>query len=219
MDNIIYTDGACSKNGKNDSTGGFGIYLKKSVFTNTEIKLNKKCQLKKIYINNTNMEFPVTNIRMEGYAILTSLFLYSEFIKNQTDIVNTPNLADYMNKSKLKKISTIEQYYNKGDLKITDNYSVTIHIITDSEFWINVITKWMPNWIKKKILLSKKNPDILLYLYYYTSFLNDNGIDVKYIHVKSHQTKNRTYHADGNDVADVLATSSANNENYKFVQL
>jgi hypothetical protein len=62
----------------------------------------------------------------------------------------------------------------------------------------------------------KKNVDILLLLHYYTTILKQNGIEVEYVHVRSHQVGKRTEHADGNDVADVLATSSAQNINTKF---
>ena len=216
MDNVVYTDGACSKNGSKNSSGGFGLFLQKSIFSTNEIKLNKKCQLKQIYIKNKSYDFPVTNIRMEGYAILTTLFLYSELIKNEKQILESTNLAEYLNNLKLQKLSLIKETYEINELKVTDALSLSVHIITDSEFWINVITKWMPGWIKKKILLTKKNPDILLYIYYYISYLRDNGIDIKFIHVKSHQIKNRTFHADGNDVADVLATSTKDNEDFKF---
>jgi len=57
-------------------------------------------------------------------------------------------------------------------------------IFTDSEFWINVITKWAPGWEKKGWKKSKgeiKNLDIVKELYE----LYNNG-DVKLTWVKAH---------------------------------
>jgi ribonuclease HI len=57
-------------------------------------------------------------------------------------------------------------------------------IFTDSEFWINVVTKWAPGWEKKGWKKSKgeiKNLDIVKELYE----LYNNG-DVKLTWVKAH---------------------------------
>jgi ribonuclease HI len=57
---IVFTDGSCSKNGKKNSTGGFGIYFQNSNLKNYW----KECKNGKI-----------TNQRMELYAILKALLI------------------------------------------------------------------------------------------------------------------------------------------------
>lgn len=217
---IIFTDGACSGNGKDTSTGGFGIYMKKTIFSESEIKLNKKCETKTITIKNKEFKFPVTNIRMEGFAILTTLWLYAERLVNGNTI-NKTNMIEFMNKTPLKGVNNIKENYSKDELKMEGGISnpdnTVICIITDSKFWMNVIEKWLPGWSRKNIIMQKKNPDIVLKLLYYTTLLRHNGIEVKYVHVHSHQKGKRTEHADGNDEADVLATSSSENSNTSFV--
>jgi ribonuclease HI len=215
---IIYTDGACSGNGKDSATGGFGVFFKKSAFSPNEIKINKQCVLKYVMYKDEKLKFPVTNIRMEGYAILTVLWAYTEKYVNQKNMTAT-DLADRLNSFRMKSLSTLKEKYTDGELVVrhapcTD--APKIRIITDSQFWINVITKWLSGWSRKGIMSEKKNVDILLLLHYYTTILKQNGIEVEYVHVRSHQVGKRTEHADGNDVADVLATSSAQNINTKF---
>ena len=69
--NIIYTDGACSKNGQPDATGGFGIYLYASCFGDN-IKINCKGSTMKLNLDGVDQNFPITNIRMEGLAIIAT---------------------------------------------------------------------------------------------------------------------------------------------------
>ena len=131
---------------------------------------------------------------------------------------NSTNILDRLNSIDPFNTNDMKVKYLPKELKINKNQSsdVTIEIVTDSLFWINVIETWMPNWIKKNILFEKKNVDILLMLHYFWELFIQNNITVKLTHVKSHQKGKRTEHADGNDVADVLATSSVNNTNHLF---
>ncbi len=213
---IIYTDGACSGNGKETSSGGFGVYFKSSAFSSSELKINKKCTTKQVTYKDKTHRFPVTNIRMEGYAILTVLWAYAEKFVNHKDIDGTA-IAEKLNTFRLKSLNCLKEKYAPDELKVADSMRAPkIVIVTDSQFWINVITKWMKGWVKKGIMMEKKNFDLLLLTYYYTTLLDQNGIEVEYVHVRSHQKGKRTAHADGNDVADVLATSSSTNINTKF---
>ena len=82
-------------------------------------------------------------------------------------------------------------------------------IVTDSKFWMDVIQKWMAGWVRKNQLLEKKNPDLLLWLYYFLTLMDHNNMKLELIHVRSHQKGARTEHADDNDIADLLATSAA----------
>lgn len=213
--NVIYTDGACSANGKSNATGGFGIYIKKSVLSNEEIKINKKCKNESVAIKGQTHNFNVTNIRMEGNAILFTMFIFAEKLVNCIDI-NKDNMNEFLNTKSMKDINDLSQKYNEGELQIRDDIDTEIEIITDSQFYINVITNWMHGWSKKSIMLEKKNPDLTLYMYYYYTYLQQNGVKVKFTFVRSHQKGKRSEHADSNDVADVLATSTAGNNDYNF---
>ncbi len=74
----------------------------------------------------------------------------------------------------------------------------------------------MPSWIRKGILNEKKNPDLLLMLCYYIELFKQNCVQIQFTHVRSHQKGKRTAHADVNDIADQLATSSVTNPTNKF---
>lgn len=213
--NLIYTDGACSKNGSVNATGGFGIYLKHSCFGDN-IKINCKGETMYMNFNNNNQTFYITNIRMEGLAIATTMFLYVEQFAFNKNILNP---IDYLNSNFLKQNHSLQLNYKINELNQNLNTECqSFEIITDSLFWINVIEKWLPSWARKGIIMQKKNPDILLLLYYYITIFEQNKIKMILTHVKSHQKGRRSEHADGNDVADVLATSSVKNVNTNFTQ-
>lgn len=196
---IIYTDGACSGNGTARSIGGYGIYIAKSKLFDSPIKINRKGE-HMIYEDNT---YYITNIRMEGLAIVSTLALYANY--------NSKNVIDTLNQNLSFDLVP------ETNIKLSQDS--IIEIVTDSQFWINVVELWMPNWIRKGILLEKKNPDILLLIHNYMEFFRNNNIKIKFTHVKSHQKGKRSYHADGNDVADVLATTAINNQsNAYFLQ-
>lgn len=207
---LIYTDGACSGNGTKKATGGFGLFIAKTSLFSSPLKINRKGE----HMDYNSETFYITNIRMEGLAIVSTLALYANACifnsdnKNALDILNdqiTFNAYDF-------KVS-----YGTHELTVSHpTKKATVEIVTDSLFWINVIENWMPSWIRKGIVMEKKNPDILLMLRYYTELLKQNDIKVILTHVKSHQKGKRTEHADGNDVADVLATSSVSNKTNAF---
>jgi ribonuclease HI len=208
---VIYTDGACSKNGLPTSVGGFGIYIAKSQVFEAPVKMNRKGE--RMHLNHE--KFYVTNIRMEGLAIVSILALYcKKVIGNGTDLTDP---VDILNSFDVFETVGYKVIYGASELKTSlAGTKPSIEIITDSQFWINVIEKWMPNWIIKGVVLEKKNPDILLMFRYYLEMLKQNGIKVKFTFVRSHQKGKRTVHADGNDVADVLATSAVQNPTNAF---
>lgn len=214
---LIYTDGACSGNGKTTATGGFGIFIAKSALSHP-LKINKKGVSMEFKLNG-KMEgfFHVTNIRMEGLAIVSTLALYANALIDNIATEQT-DMLKRLNECEPFKTDTLKTAYGPNELRSSSTRNdVSIEIVTDSKFWMDVIQAWMPSWIRKGILMEKKNPDILLMLIYYTEVLKQNEIEVKYTHVRSHQKKGkRTEHADGNDVADVLATSSVNNPTTNF---
>ena len=203
---LIYTDGACSGNGTRNATGGFGLFIAKSDIFSGPVKINKKGETMEFDINGKKETFYITNIRMEGLAIVSTLALYTDAL------INNPN-----DDTILKRLNRIS--FNANNLDVVGHHTskhFVIEIVTDSLFWINVIESWMPTWIRKGIMMEKKNPDILLLLRYYTDLMKQNNIQIIFTHVKSHQKGKRTHHADGNDVADVLATSSVSNISNDF---
>ncbi len=204
---IIYTDGACSANGTRNAKGGFGMFIARSSIFNAPLKINRKGeQMGNLY---------VTNIRMEGLAIIATLALYANVLVDNN--LNDDDPVARLNSFDPFDINGLKLQYSDGELKAFKTIpSYIIEIVTDSQFWINVIEKWMPGWLRKGIVLEKKNPDILLMFIHYMEKLKQNGIQIVFTHVKSHQKGKRTAHADGNDVADVLATSSAANSTTEF---
>ena len=205
--NVIYTDGACSGNGTKKATGGFGLFIQKNQFNDSQYKINKKGSMMKT-ISGDNY---VTNIRMEGLAIVSTLALFSKLIleKDQSDFIDILNTTD--------PFLTEGMSFGFNPKKYNDIVPTEIEIVTDSMFWIQVIHDWLPGWIRKNIADKKKNPDIVLMLHHYYELLSNNNVNVIFTFVRSHQTKNRTEHADNNDVADVLATTAVNNPNDSFM--
>lgn len=210
---VIYTDGACSANGTDRATGGFGVYIAKSSIFRTPMKINYKGE----HMQFEDTTLHVTNIRMEGLAIVSTLAIYANLLVNK---IAPRDVIEHMNQNSPFDLRNPKIVYGAGELRTSRPGTVeSIEIVTDSQFWMNVIEAWMPNWIKKKILFEKKNPDILLMLCYYTQLLKQNSIEYKFTHVRSHQKGKRTYHADGNDMADVLATSAASNKTKGFLKV
>lgn len=211
---IIYTDGACSKNGTANATGGFGVFIAKSAIFDAPIKLNAKGMA----MTFKEDQFYVTNIRMEGLAIVSTLALYTDvLITEPSDKPIDP--IQRLNENVSFATSNMKPGYGPDELRADADTSVSVEIVTDSLFWINVIESWMPTWIRKGIVMEKKNPDILLMMLFYVERLRQSGVKVVFTHVKSHQKGARTAHADGNDVADVLATSAVQNPSTAFYKM
>jgi len=210
---LIYTDGACSANGTSRAAGGFGMFIARSSLSSKELKINCKGKTMIANLMNTEHTFLVTNIRMEGLAIVSTLALYANVLIDDVPAGSEVDVIKRLDTCNPFKTDGFKTSYGPDELKATTACTeVVIEIVTDSLFWMNVIQSWMPGWIRKNIMMEKKNPDILLMMLYYTERLKQNNIKVVYTHVKSHQKKGkRTEHADGNDVADVLATSSVKN--------
>jgi ribonuclease HI len=212
---LIYTDGACSKNGTPKATGGYAMYLKSSSFGDG-IKINRKGETMSIKLGDATEIFYITNIRMEGLAIIATMFLYAEqFVFSRA--ISDP--VSHLNEKFLKQDKHLKLSYAPNELNVCGaSAGLSFEIVTDSQFWIDVFHKYLPSQVRKGILLKKKNPDLLLLLHYYTTLFAQNNVQVVLTHVRSHQKGKRTAHADGNDVADVLATSSVGNRTTEFVR-
>lgn len=199
----IYTDGACNKNGKATAVAGFGIFIDKWI-NNKEIKLNKKIEkVEYKYKNDTHNYYP-SNIRAEGWAIYYSLLLIQKVILEDIDVLNDVSLI-----------------YKHNTTKKFTKVDYIINIITDSEFWINVITKWYKGWKSRDVLHEKKNIDIVIQTMNTIEILETNGFKINFIHIDGHPEKktkkeNFTKEQMGNFTADELAVKAKEYSDYSL---
>lgn len=162
-----------------------------------------------IMIKNVNYtKYTPTNIRAEGFAILYSLI----YISNIMNLTNDSNL-------KLDKIINIKKNISKCEFNKQCNNNFLI--VTDSEFWINVITKWQNNWIFNNSIFDKKNTDIIIYINYYLNLLINNNIMIHFKFVKSHADKTivkskLSIEQRGNIMADKLAAIAQDNSHFNI---
>ena len=150
MNNIVvYTDGACSNNGKKAAKCSIGIHFSE----NNTIKF-------KDVSRSLNVPTPTNNI-----AELTA-------IKEAIQIIEANNIESY------------------------------IHLYTDSEYSLNVLTKWYPQWLEKNKLSGKKNIKLIEETF---KLYDRNPIFIH--HIKAH-TGYKDEHSIGNSIADKLATDA-----------
>jgi ribonuclease HI len=120
-------------------------------------------------------------------------------------------------------IRTFEIIY-ENDKKNTSEYKPQnwdkITLVSDCEFWINMLTLYMPRWDKQKFK-EKANPDLTGRLWLIYKELSLTG-DITLVHMKSHNKsgwksfKPGTFEKfcyDQNDYADVLCTYARNSVN------
>jgi ribonuclease HI len=161
----------------------------------------------------TFINYDPTNIRAEGLAIVYAL-MYLKFVI--IDNITRETLVNHFNTFQFEnpKLQFVEY-------KIpVDTAGYTFYqIITDSEFWINVITKWSNGWIKQNKILEKKNIDIIYYINILLNALFDNKIIIHFQFVRGHADtkKNKdskyTIYQKGNIMADKLANIAKENSN------
>ena len=183
-----------------DSCTYFGIY---SNDKNTKMNC-KSHKTDDMILNKQFLQFQATNIRAEGFGILYALI----YIKTLTiDRCNTKKAV--IDNFKVDKINNIKNTIHPIDFRLKSNKFM---IVTDSEFWINVVTKWSNSWIKKFIILEKKNIDIIILINYYMNILYNNGIEIEFRHVKGHSDKDKNaelnFYQKGNVMSDKLANMS-----------
>jgi ribonuclease HI len=220
-DLIIYTDGACSGNGKKAiPTAGTGIYnenwsISKSN-SNTTFKYNEKEQT----ISNSNKTeiYKNSNIRAEGYAILYSLWII-KFIYIDGIQINSNMLNNLKNTKFLYPFDTFDLCDVVSGIKIINSTNKMATIVTDSLFWIDMIEKYIPNWVRNNNITTKKNIDLVIYIEYIYRFLEKNNVNVVFRHVRSHPGKGKDLSEDeiGNDHADILAVAAKGYDHDDFV--
>lgn len=194
-----------------------------AIFSNNQNLFGEYCKLHKNENMIQSMQFinyEPTNIRAEGLAILyTLIYLKNILILNlyKSDLISSlNNYTSNHNNLIFKEYKILENTNtNNTDHNIYNYYQ----IITDSEFWINVITKWSNNWIKQKTILTKKNLDINYYINILLNELLENKHIIHFKFVRGHADKNNkekkyNFYQKGNIIADKLANIAKDNTNY-----
>lgn len=196
-----------------------------AIYNHINQSVGKLCKLHKIGDMKQIGHFEVfepSNIRAEGYAILYALIILNMFHSSEDlDLSNITAISKNINNITLDhslKFNECKYYNNKVNLdKLNNNYKKFL-IITDSEFWINVITKWSNNWIKKKLVFEKKNIDLIYHINFYLNSLLDKNIIIDFKFVRGHSDKIKTnklnIYQKGNVMADKLANIAKENANY-----
>ena len=119
------------------------------------------------------------------------------------------DVSEYLNVDKASN-NVAELTAIKKSLEIIKENKIIspITIYTDSMYSKNCIEKWYPSWVKKNILHTKKNSELIKELYDLYSSLNEhNAIKLNYI--KAH-TGLQDEDSIGNEIADKLATEALN---------
>jgi ribonuclease HI len=186
-----------------------------AIYSNNNDLIGDYCKLHKSDIMAQSMQFinyEPTNIRAEGLAIIYALiYLKNILILN----LDKSDLVFALNNFNLNYNNLQFKEFNILNNDNTNYYQ----IITDSEFWINVITKWSNNWIKQNTIFTKKNLDLNYYINVLLNELLDNGHAIHFKFIRGHADKNNTekkynFYQKGNIIADKLANIAKENTNY-----
>jgi ribonuclease HI len=179
---------------------------------------NENCSILYTYDN-----FTPTNIRSEGNAILISLktILYSL----RTDKFKLNRLKHFIQEIDLELISKniydINQFNVKKPLDEESENIVNnkFLIVSDSKFWIELITSWLYSWMKKNIVLEKKNNDLIIKIINILNEISHYSCYIRFIHINGHQDKKKeepNFYHKGNILADKLATHASQSKENKL---
>lgn len=157
--------------------------------------------------------FLPTNNRGEGIAILVSLQIILAHARGLTTRRQVwEKIKDYpkmCNQFKCIDSRTVFESGSNMEMK-TSKYM----IVSDSKLWINIICNWSNTWIRRGIIMEKKNIDIIIWINNVLAELEKEDVSVVMQHVNGHfdsKEKNKAgeeltiYHR-GNIVVDKLAT-------------
>ena len=146
---IMYTDGSCYPNNSSPKAeAGFAVVLENA---------------KKVLVGKLTREFPPTNIRAEGFAILNALLYYHKNIKNGK-----------------------------------------IELHTDSQFWIDMITLYIPSW-SDEYILTKKNSDLVKRIKKGWGKVGAPNFELKHVYSHGKKGAGKTKHGEFNEIADKAA--------------
>lgn len=160
--------------------------------------------------------FSPTNNRGEGLAVLVSLQIILAHARGLTTRRQVwEKIKDYPREcNQFKCIDSQTVFESNTDTVMkTKKYM----IVTDSKLWINIICNWSNTWIRRGVIMEKKNIDIIIWINNVLAELEKEDVSVVMQHVNGHfdsKEKNKTgkeltiYHR-GNIVVDKLATHAA----------
>jgi ribonuclease HI len=221
-DIIVFTDGACSSNGSKTAIAGCGILFDNNIQihkANDHETFTYNSKNRTLSDPNTSITYYNSNIRAEGYAILYTMWIAKFRYIDNWDI-NNSLLSKLKDNSYLYPMDSIDlrsvEMMNANLARSSKN--ITITIVTDSKFWIDMLDKYIPSWIIKDIYLEKKNCDLVIYMIYIKSLLKSYNINIVFRHVRAHTTS-KQMNADevGNDIADKLAVRSKLLNHFDFI--
>jgi ribonuclease HI len=167
--------------------------------------------------------FYPTNIRSEGNAILLALRTIKYMLNNKNKKGNletylSSQVSNCLNSSDYNEIFTAEE--NKDEDIIKDEFL----IVSDSKFWIDLITVWIKGWVEKRSIMDRKNSDIILEILDVHNWIILNNAIVKFKHIKGHQDSKKengksvelNFYHKGNILADKLATHASQSKDNKI---
>lgn len=195
----IFTDGACSGNGKAHANARFGLMINCNHYSASISGVVKGFQYCLTDTDKTQNLLP--------------------FLMQIAAMPSTGNIvAPSNNRGELLAICYALLCVYK--LKL---YGSTVTIISDSKYCIDAITKWHPNWVQKgpEALAGKENLDMLGIAAKLMAFLQNQRINVVFRHIRSHEKMpaaedfedpkihaKEVYYWKGNDVVDKLAQNA-----------
>jgi ribonuclease HI len=192
----------------NEGCTYYGIYT-----TDSNKKCPGYCKSHKqdgMELNNNYFQYSATNIRAEGYAILYAL-AYIKFL-------HVDNINDKYEITRIFKLDKINNL--KNNLKVINFNKKSVNkflIVTDSKFWIDLITKWCNSWIKKGLTFDKKNVDLIIMINHYMHILSENNIEIVFKHIHGHADKDKkaelNIYQKGNVMSDKLANIANDSKN------
>lgn len=259
---VVFTDGACSSNGKSKATaasasiiqvGDYKVTIAHKLPTTSYARYTEdmntmqtsapkefpewrcsECPSIATYVREDGTEwcskckkstdkfrykwecYKPTNIRAEGLAILYALLGVQ--VINYKKISESRDITDVFYTIVSKQHAWVQAkspVYGVSP-KSSNQHDTKVVIVTDSQFWIDVVTKWSKGWIAKKSIHEKKNADIVHHIMTALSYLDSRKIQVDFKFVRGHQSGNNALEI-GNIEADgvaVEACKSANSQIY-----
>ena len=176
--------------------------------------------------------FHPTNIRAEGNAILIALRTIKYIIQQKIE-GNKKNsvkgLVNYLNSSISNSLNDFD--YNEvfiaelsKDKNEVDIIKDEFLIVSDSKFWLDLITVWIRGWVQKRTIMERKNSDIILEILDTYNYITLNNYVVKFKHIRGHQDSKKengepvelNFYHKGNILADKLATHASQSKDNKI---
>lgn len=114
-------------------------------------------------------------------------------IKDHRELILTEDCGEVCNKktpatNNRGELSGILFGYKKlREMLLSGTSCTKVILVSDSQFALDCLSKWLTNWVKKGILKDKKNPDMMKELYDLEKDLK-KLTKIEYLHVNSHES-------------------------------